>query len=54
MVIAVLLRNVRRSSTLRYPMDVEIQSRQTQFDLGRIHTKTLAGHGRIDSAFTDP
>jgi hypothetical protein len=35
-------------------MDVEIQSRQTQYGLGRINTKTAAGHGRIDSALTDP
>ncbi len=34
-------------------MDVEIQSRQTQYGLGRINTKTATGHGRIDSAFND-
>jgi len=35
-------------------MDVEIQSRQTQYGLGRINTKTAAGHGRIGSALNDP
>ncbi len=35
-------------------MDVELQSRQTQYGLGRINTKTAAGHGRIDSALTYP
>lgn len=36
------------------PLDVVLQSRTPEYGLGRIHTETAVGHGRVSFYFCDP